>query len=109
MLRMWRVRRLVVTFAMVPAGVAASAALEAGLAAESAGLASGVAAAFTPPAMAPDLDSAKFALHAAAAGQEHVAVAQQHAASRGLYSGAQSLAMMDTVATEAIRAAATSI
>lgn len=96
-------------FAMVPAGVGVSAAVEAGLAVESAGLAVGVAAAFTPAPMAPDLDSAQFALQAAAAGQEHVAVAQQHAASRGSYSGAQSLAVTDAVATEAIRAAAASI
>jgi hypothetical protein len=100
---------LFVVFSMVPAAVGASAAMEAGLAAESAGSAAAVAAGLVPAPMALDLDSAQFALQAAAAGQEHVAVAQQHAASRGLYSGAQSLAMMDTVATEAIRAAATSI
>lgn len=103
------VRRFVVVFGMEPAAVGASAGTEAGLAAESAGAAAGLAAAFVPPPMALDMDSARFALQAAAAGQQHVAVAQQHAASRGLYSGAQSLAVMTTVATEAMRAAAASI
>jgi hypothetical protein len=38
-----------------------------------------------------------------------VAVAQQHGLMRGLYSGAQALAMTTTVATEMMRAAATAI
>jgi hypothetical protein len=79
------------------------------LAAESAGVAAGAAGALVPAPMALDLDSARFALQAAAAGEEHVAVAQQHAASRGLYSGAQSLVVATTVATEAMRAAAASL
>jgi hypothetical protein len=36
-------------------------------------------------------------------------VGVQHATQRGLYSGAQSSAMLDVVATEALRAAASSI
>ena len=96
-------------FGMEPAAVAGSAGIEAGLAAESAGTAGSVADMLVPAPMALDLDSARFAAQAAAAGQEHVAVAQQHAASRGLYSGAQSLVVATTVATEAIRAAAASI
>jgi hypothetical protein len=96
-------------FGMEPAAVAGSAAMEAGLAAESAGVATGVAAALVPPPMALDADSAKFSALVAAAGAEHVAMGVQHSTQRGLYSGAQSLAMLDAVATEAMRAAAASI
>ncbi len=96
-------------FGMESAAVGASAAMEAGLAAESAGAASGVAGALVPPPMALDADSAKFSALVAAAGAEHVAMGVQHATQRGLYSGAQSLAMLDAVATEAMRAAAASI
>ncbi|MGH3554266.1 MAG: PE domain-containing protein [Mycobacterium sp.] len=96
-------------FGMVPAVVGASAGVEAGLAAVLSGTAAGVAPALAPVPMAADLDSAKFAAIAAAAGAQHVAIAEQHAAQRGLYSGAQSWAMFAAVATEAIRAAAASI
>jgi hypothetical protein len=96
-------------FGMEPAAVAGSAALEGGLATESAGAATGVAAALVPPPMALDADSAKFSALVAAAGAEHVAMGVQHSTQRGLYSGAQSLAMLDAVATEAMRAAAASI
>lgn len=96
-------------FGMEPAAVGASAAMEAGLAAESAGVATGVAGALVPPPMALDADSAKFSALVAAAGAEHVAMGVQHSTQRGLYSGAQSLAMLDAVATEAMRAAAASI
>jgi uncharacterized protein (DUF885 family) len=96
-------------FGMEPAAVGASAAMEAGLAAESGGAATGVAAGVVPPPMALDADSAKFSALVAAAGAEHVAMGVQHSSQRGLYSGAQSLAMLDAVATEAMRAAAASI
>jgi hypothetical protein len=96
-------------FGMEPAAVGASAAMEAGLAAESGGAATGVAAELVPPPMALDADSAKFSALVAAAGAEHVAMGVQHSSQRGLYSGAQSLAMLDAVATEAMRAAAASI
>ncbi len=96
-------------FGMEPATVGGSAAIEAGLAAESAGAASGVAGALVPPPMALDADSVKFSALVAAAGAEHVAIGVQHSTQRGLYSGAQSLAMLDAVATEALRAAAASI
>jgi hypothetical protein len=59
--------------------------------------------------MAADADSVKFSALVAAAGAEHVAMGVQHATQRGLYSGAQSLAMLDAVATEAMRAAAAGI
>ena len=96
-------------FGMEPAAVGVSAATEAGLAAESAGVASGVAGAVVPPPMALDADSVKFSALVAAAGQEHVAMGVQHATQRGLYSAAQSSAMLDAVATEALRAAAASL
>jgi hypothetical protein len=96
-------------FGMEPAAVGASGAMEAGLAAESAGVASGVSGALVPPPMALDADSAKFSALVAAAGQEHVAMGVQHASQRGLYSGAQLSAMLDAVATEALRAAASSL
>jgi hypothetical protein len=98
-----------VVFGMEPAAVAASAGVEAGLAGESAGVAGAAAAALAPPPMALDMDSARLAVLAAAAGQEHVAMVTQHAASRGLFAGAQSLAVGTTVATEEMRAAATLI
>jgi hypothetical protein len=94
---------------MVPAVVGASAGVEAGLSAELAAVAAAVAAGLAPPPMAVDGDSAKFAALAAAVGAQHVAVSEQHAAMRGLYGGAQSLAMMTTVATEVMRAAAAAI
>lgn len=97
------------TFAMVPEAVGASSALEAGLAAESAGAASVTAGALTPPPMALDADSAKFSAVVAAASAEHTALGVQHATQRELYSVAQSSAMLDVVATEALRAAAAGI
>jgi hypothetical protein len=99
-----------VVFAMVPAVVGASSAAEAGLAGELGVAAAGVAPALLNPVpMGADADSARFAAMCAAAGAAHVAVAEQHGLERGLYSGAQSLAMATTVATEAMRAAAATI
>lgn len=97
-------------FSMVPEVVGASAALEAGLAAEKA---AGVAA--TAPAsvgilhMGGDLDSLAFAQLARIAAAELMATASQHVAARAEFSGAQSLAGVTTVASEAMRAAATLI
>jgi hypothetical protein len=96
-------------FGMEPAAVGASAAAEAGLAAASAATASGVAGPLVPAPMALDADSAKFSALVAAVGAEHVAMGVQHATQRGLYAGAQSLAMVDALATEALRAAAAGI
>jgi hypothetical protein len=99
-----------VVFAMVPAVVGASAATEAGLAAETGACAATVAPVVLSPApMAADADSARFAAVAAAAGAAHVATAEQHGVLRGLYSGGRSLAVATTVATEVMRAAATAI
>lgn len=98
------------TFAMVPEVVGLSAATEAGLAAETGAAAAAVAPVLLNPLpMGTDADSAKFAAIAAAAGAAHVAVAEQHGLMRGLYSGAQQLAMATTVATEMMRAVATAI
>ena len=96
-------------FSMEPAAVGGSAALEAGLAGESAGVVSATLGALVPPPMAADADSVKFSALVAAAGAEHVAMGVQHSTQRGLYAGAQSLAMLDAVATEAMRAAAAGI
>ncbi|HYB37357.1 MAG TPA: PE family protein [Mycobacterium sp.] len=97
-------------FAMVPAGVGASAAMESGLAAEMGAGAAGVA----PPLlgavpMGADADSVWFAEVCRAVAAEHLAVAGEHAVARGLFSGAQSLAVATTVATEVMRAAAATI
>jgi hypothetical protein len=102
-------RRFVVTFAMVPEIVGNSSATEGGLAAESGAAAAATLGALVPPPMALDADSVKFSALVAATGVEHVAMGVQHSTQRGLYSGAQSLAMLDAVATEAMRAAAASI
>jgi hypothetical protein len=99
-----------VVFGMEPAVVAGSAATEAGLAAETGAAAAGVAPMLLDPLpMGMDADSARFAAVAAAAGAAHVATAEQHGVMRGLYSGAQSLAAATTVATELMRAVATTI
>jgi hypothetical protein len=88
-------------FAMDPAAVGAS---QAGLAAEmGAGTAAVSPALLGPMPMGLDADSPEFAAALAAAGAAHVGVAGEHAAQRGLFSGAQSLAVMTTVATEAMR------
>jgi hypothetical protein len=101
---------LLVVFAMDPAMVGVSAATEAGLAAEMGAAATAVAPALLNPVpMGADADSARFAAMCAAAGAAHVAVAEEHGLERGLYSGAQSLAMTTAVATEAMRAAAATI
>ncbi|MBV9720926.1 MAG: PE family protein [Mycobacterium sp.] len=97
-------------FGMELGVVGASAATESGLASELAGLAAGVAPALLSPVpMAADLDAPRFAAIAAAAGAQHVGVAEQHAAARGLYAGAQVLAVNTVVATELMRAAAASL
>jgi hypothetical protein len=101
---------LVVVFSMVPAGVGVSAATEAGLAAELGAGAAGVAPALLGPLpMGADADSVWFAEVCRSVAAQHLAVAGQHAASRGLFSGAQSLAVATTVATEVMRAAAAAI
>jgi hypothetical protein len=104
-------RRLVsVVFGMVPEAVGVSAATEAGLAAEKA-----AAVVAASPAslgimhMGGDLDSLAFAQVARMAAAELLATAGEHVAARTEFSGSTSLAGLTTVASEAIRAAATTI
>ena len=97
-------------FSMVPEVVGASAALEAGLAAEkAAGVAAAAPASVGILHMGGDLDSLAFAQVARMAAAELMATAGQHVAARAGFSGAQSLAGVTTVASEAMRAAATLI
>ena len=97
-------------FAMVPAAVGASAAVEAGLAGEM-----GAGAVAVAPGLlgaVPMWRGCRFGVvcRGVPGGScEHFAVAGQHALARGLFSGAQSLAMATTVATEVMRAAAATI
>jgi hypothetical protein len=99
-----------VVFAMVPAAVGASAAVEAGLAGEMGAGAAAVAPGLLGAVpMGADADSVWFAEVCQAVAAQHLAVAGQHALARGLFSGAQSLAMATTVATEVMRAAAATI
>ncbi len=97
-------------FGMVPEAVGASAAMEAGLAAQKA---AGVAAASPGSVgilqMGGDLDSHAFAAVARMAAAELLATAGEHVAARAGFSGATSLAQVTTVASEAVRAAATLI
>ncbi|AGZ52579.1 PE domain-containing protein [Mycobacterium kansasii] len=80
---------------------------QAGLAAR---LGAGVAAAApTLSAVAPmgeDADSAAFTAALAAVGAAYVSTAGEHAAARGVFSDAQSVAVATTVSSEAMRAAA---
>jgi hypothetical protein len=100
----------VVVFSMVPAGVGVSAATESGLAGElGAGAAAVAPALFGPLPMAADADSVWFAEVCRSVAAQHLAVASQHVVGRGLFSGAQSLAVATTVATEVMRAAATAL
>jgi hypothetical protein len=97
-------------FGMDFGAVGASAAMEAGLAAEKA-----AAVAAASPAslgimhMGGDLDSLAFAQVARMAAAELLAITGDHAANRAGFSGAQSLAGGVTAASEEIRAAATAI
>jgi len=99
-----------VVFGMEFEVVGASAAMEAGLAAQKA---AGVAAASPASVgilnMGGDLDSHGFAQVARMVAAELMATAGQHVAARAGFSGATSLAGATTVASEAMRAAATTI
>ena len=97
------------TFAMVPEAVALSASTEGGLAAETGGAAAGVAPALLNPVpMGMDADSAKFAAMLRR-GCGPCGCRRTARPDARLVSGAQSLAMTTTVATEVMRAAATAI
>jgi hypothetical protein len=97
-------------FAMEPPVVGASAAIEAGLAAEmGAATTAGVPALVGVTPMGADADSAEFAAALNAVGAAYTAVTAEHAAQRALFSGAQSMAGTTAVATEAMRAAASTL
>jgi hypothetical protein len=95
---------------MLPAGVQGSSAMEAGLSAEkAAGVAEASPALLSVMHMGGDVDSVVFAQVLRAIAAEFVGVAGQHVAARAGFSGAQSLAAVTAVATEAVRAAAATL
>lgn len=97
-------------FAMEPAVVGVSAATEAGLAAQkAAGLATGSPAMLAVTHMGGDADSVEFAAALQAVAAAYLGMAGQHVTQRGLFSGAQALAGVTAVATEAVRAAAAAL
>ena len=97
-------------FGMVPEAVGGSSAMEAGLAAQkAAAVAAAASASLGVMHMGGDLDSLMFAQVARMAAAELLATAGDHVAARAGFSGAQSLASVTTVASEAVRAAATTI
>ena len=97
-------------FAMEPAAVGAAAATQADLAAQTgSGAVAGASMLLGVMPMGADGDSALLAAALAAVGAAYVATAGEHAAQRGLFSDAQSLAEGTTVASEATRAAAMSL
>jgi hypothetical protein len=87
--------------------VGASAAAEAGIAAQLGAAASAAAAALLGVMpMGADLDSVQFAEALNAAGATYLGTAGEHLANRGLFSGAQSLAAATYTATEVVNNAA---
>lgn len=97
-------------FAMEPAAVGTSAAVESGLAAQkAAGVAAGSPAMLAVTHMGGDADSVEFSVALQAVAAAYVAAASQHVAQRGLFSSAQALAGVTAVATEAVRAAAAAL
>ncbi|KZS83268.1 hypothetical protein B4U45_20645 [Mycobacterium persicum] len=94
-------------FAMEPAVVGVSVLAQAGLAAQQGvGIAAGAPMLVGVVPMGVDADSAAFAAALAAVGAAYVSAAAEHAAARGMFSDAQSVAAGITVASEAMRAAA---
>lgn len=85
------------------ATVGASAAVEAAISAEmgAAAAAAAVALVGVMP-MGADLDSAEFAAALNAAGAAYIGTASQHLTSRGMFSGAQTVAATTYTATDAI-------
>lgn len=94
------------TFFVQPEGVLASAGVESAISAETEAAASSAASALvgTTP-MGGDPDSAMFSAALNACGAGYLGVVSEHAAQRGLFSGAQSMAAGVAVTTEAARAA----
>lgn len=97
-------------FSMEPAVVEAAAGCESGLAAQvGVGASAGAPALLGVVAMGADADSVEFATLLQALGAACVAAAGEHGVSREVFSAAQSLAAVATVASEAARAAAMSL
>ena len=93
-----------------PEAVLASSGAESAISSETQAAASAAAPVLlgTTP-MGNDLDSAKFCALLNAAGGTYLGVVSEHAAQRGLFAGAQSLASGVYAATEVARAAAATI
>lgn len=97
-------------FAMEPAAVGLSAAVESGLTAQkAAGVAAGSPAMLAVTHMGGDADSVEFMAALQAVAAAYVGVAGEHVTQRGLFSGSQALAGVTAVATEAVRAAAAAL
>ncbi len=95
------------TMSMQPEAVLASAGAESAISAETEAAASAAAPALLGAMpMGGDPDSAMFAAALNACGASYLGVVSEHAAQRGLFSGAQGLAAGATTATEAARQAA---
>jgi hypothetical protein len=94
------------TFFVQPEAVLASAGAESAIGAETEAAASAAAPALigTTP-MGADPDSATFSAALNACGAGYLGMVSEHAAQRGLFSGAQSMASGVAVTTEAARAA----
>lgn len=85
------------------ATVGASAAAEGGVAVEVGAATAATSAALTAVVpMGADLDSVQFAAALNAAGAAYIGAAGEHAANRGMFAGAQSLAAATYTATDAI-------
>ncbi|MDD4866159.1 MAG: PE domain-containing protein [Mycobacterium sp.] len=98
------------TISVEPDSVLASAGAESAISAETEAAAAGAAPALlgTTP-MGADPDSAMFSAALNASGASYLGVVAEHAAQRGLFAGAQSMASGVYVATEAARTAAEGI
>ncbi len=85
------------------AAVGASAATEAGIAAEMAAASAATAAALTAVMpMGADLDSIEFAAALNAAGAAYIGTAAEHVANRGMFAGSQNAAAATYTATDII-------
>jgi hypothetical protein len=97
-------------FDMVPGAVDLSSVTEGAISEQmSATTAAGAAALTGVLPMAPDADSAEFAVALNASGAAYLATAAEHAGQRAGFSGAQGLASATGVATDAANAAASLI
>lgn len=97
-------------FGMIPGAVGMSSATEAGIGEEMAATtAAGTAALTGVLPMAPDADSATFAVALNAAGAAYLAMSAEHVGQREAFSGAQGLAAVTAPAVDGINAALTAL